>query len=128
VTPVPVEKLENGSLLMRWLFGERSAGLNAAVRESREIGKLARAIPDPEKRRYLEAGRSISEVEELTRPSEERVVDSLLSARDLLQDVFSLLGQGEISREKADSLVKHARPLSRLAQNILAKLEELTNT
>src|SRR5690606_30240366 len=69
--PIPEDQLDRGSQLLRFMFGDTSAGRNAVVKDSRQLGQLAVALSDPSKVRLLEAGKSLDEVIVMTKPLDE---------------------------------------------------------
>ena len=106
-------KLDEGSVLLTMLFGNKSKGVSPAISDSRQIADLARAIGNPESRRLLKRGKSVAEVEFLLKPAKERVADSLLDAQEALKNAVTPLSEGEINGEAAEDLLPQPRRVER---------------
>jgi hypothetical protein len=71
--PIKEENLNRARLITRAMFGDRAKGQSAAVDDSRQLGALAAAVASREKVTLLEQGKSLSEIETLTQPLEDRL-------------------------------------------------------
>lgn len=104
-SPLSQSNLEKGGLLLRAMFGDKSAGRNAAISDSRQIGRLASALGEKQKVRLLEQGKTLEEIETLTQPIEKRLSDGLGFIRDTLRDLIARMSEKDIDEETATELL-----------------------
>ena len=123
--PVAEDKLDNGGLLLRVMFGDKSRGRNAAVEDSRELGALASALASSEKIRLLEQGKTLAEIETLTQPVEQRLSDGLGLVRDTLRDLIARLSEGNIEQSTAAELILTSSGNRKMAVELDKKLREI---
>jgi hypothetical protein len=76
--PIPEESLEDAGKLLGYLFG--ASGRNAAIDDSRKIGKLAQALSSEESVAALDKGESAEDALEQLRPPEQRFSELLKRA------------------------------------------------
>ena len=120
--PLSDEKLDNGGLLFRTMFGDKSKGRNAAVSDSRELGALASALASNEKVRLLEQGKTLDEIEILTQPLEQRLSDGLGIVRETLRDLIARISEQDIDSVTAADLIDTSSGNRRMAAELHRKL------
>lgn len=122
--PIEETNLDNAALLLRSMFGDKSQGRSAAIRDSRQIGSLASAFADREKVRLLEQGKTLSEIDVLTQPIEQRLSEGLGVIRDTLRDLIARLSEQDIPQEVASELIPASGRIRRMAAELDRKLRE----
>jgi hypothetical protein len=116
--PVPKKRLDDAEDFMTFLFGNKSKERQAAILDSRNIADLAKAVSDSSRRQLLKRGKSVAEVIELTRPTQERVVSGLLNAQDALSSVLVTLSEGELPTQQAKELIEPSKKVLALARDV----------
>ena len=122
--PIEEKNLDNAALLLRSMFGDKSRGRSAAISDSRQIGSLASAFADREKVRLLEQGKTLSEIDVLTQPIEQRLSEGLGVIRDTLRDLIAGLSEQDIPQEVASELIPASGRIRRMAAELDRKLRE----
>ena len=123
--PVDDDNLEKGSLLLQSMFGDKSQGRNAAIGDSRQLGDLAAVFASREKRRLLELGKELAEIEELTQPIAKRLSSGLGDVLDTLRDLVARLSEQSIPQETATDLLSDSRRVRKLAVDLDKRLQEI---
>lgn len=118
------DKLERGGLLLNLMFGNRTLGRNAAIEDSRQLGKLAAAFTSSEKVQLLREGKPLAEVEVLTQPVERRLEDGLGVIRETLRDLIARLSEQKVGQDVAVELIPVARGNRRMAADLVKRIEE----
>lgn len=121
--PLRPEKIEDASLLISALFGDNSQGRSAAISDSRQIGRLAGILDDPEKVAYLKRGKSIEEIEYQTQAIANRLRDGLTDCKDILSELMSAIHAEPISAQLGEEFF----PLAKKVQNLSATLLKTIN-
>lgn len=112
-------KLDNAESLMQFLCGSRSLGIEPAIRESREITSLAKALSDPVSANALKAGKSLAVVERESLPASERISAGLGAAQGALEDAVAAASGGRLRPREADKLLPRGRQVRALATNVV---------
>jgi hypothetical protein len=120
--PVPHDKLENGGLLLRSMFGDTDKGRNPAVQDSRELRLLATAFSDSRQIRLLRQGKSVAEIHLLSQTLERRLTDGLGEVNDTLLELIGRMSEQDIERDLAADLLKLSGGNRKLATEIDVKL------
>ena len=123
--PLAEEKLANGGLLLRAMFGDKSSGRNAAVGDSRQLGLLASSLASQEKVRLLEQGKTLADIEMLTQPIEKRLSDGLGFIRDTLRDLIARLSEQDVDRETAEGVLPTSTGNRKMSADLDKKLREI---
>lgn len=124
-SPIPRDRLPDAGDLVVFMFGSESQVQPASIQDSRQISRLARLVGVPAARRQLKRGRSVEDVEELARPTHDRVESGLLDAYDALSSVLPALAEGEIKRANAETLVEPSRKVNSLAAEVHKKVRDI---
>lgn len=123
--PILKKNLNHASVVTTAMFGNRSTGRNAAIEDSRQLGDLASALASPEKVSLLQAGRTVAEIERVTRPIDERLSNGLGLVREIQADLLAGLGEHELPGATAAPLVEVASKNRRASSEIEKKLREV---
>ena len=99
--PIPVEKLDDASVLIDALFGNSAKGRRPSIDDSRDLGKLASVLDDPEKIVYLKRGDTVYEIEEKFEPISDLLSDGLTDCIERLKQITSALGEQNIDSSEA---------------------------
>lgn len=121
--PVPAHRLSEASTLMVAMFGDKSAGRNAAIAESREIGNLAGVLVSAEKVALLEKGKSVEDIEYETLPLDRKLRDALSDCKDILGDLVSAVD----AMPPAQDVAEQAFPLAHQVRNLATSLAKRLN-
>lgn len=93
--PVPKSKLENLSLLMTWLYGRRSAGIQPLVRtQNPDLNVLREVISKPQSLSGLRAGFSLERAHEISIGDKRRFREALTAAKEDLQQAKGTVTTG----------------------------------
>jgi hypothetical protein len=122
---IPEDRLGNAALLMKFLFGEKSKGRSPVVPDSRDIGSLSACVRVPSRVRLLEVGHDVRQVDEESRPPQERVRTALLDTAAALQKVWTLLGENAVSPQDSHELLVYCEDCKVYLTNIMDKLRGL---
>ncbi|MBI3411731.1 MAG: hypothetical protein HY040_25655 [Planctomycetes bacterium] len=118
--PIHRAQLDDAEDLVIFLFGNKDRA--PAIRDSRRIADLAKAVADPARRRLLKRGKTVDEVIELSRPAEERVVSGLMDAQEALSGVLVTLSESQIKIEQAKELVDPSKKVLTLARDVYGRI------
>ena len=121
--PIESKRLDDASLVMHSMFGDRSKTRNGAITDSRQLGILASALAVREKVRLLEQGKTLAEIETLTQPIEKRLSEGMATVRDELRDLIGRLSEQDIDGDVAEELLPAATRNRRLAAELERKLK-----
>lgn len=114
--PIPSNKIKEASSVVRYMFGDRSSSTNAAIKDSRQLGALASAVGNPVQRDHLERGRSLQEVEKITKPAIDQITASLAIIRDELADATAVVNGGRLTDKEIESASSQAREIASMAK------------
>ncbi len=120
--PIPQNKLDDASMLIHSMFGNRSQGAAPAIDDSRQLSKLALALESPEKVELLRQGKRLAEIEESTRPISDALRATLVSARDLLSNLSGRLDSDPPDAGTANEFLGLSKQVKNLSSAIELKL------
>ena len=123
--PVEPQRLQDASLVLRTMFGDRSKARNGAITDSRELGALASALSAPDKVRLLDQGKTLEEIETLAQPIEKRLSNGMATVRDELRDLIGRLSEQDVGGDAAEDLSPAATRNRRLAAELERKVKEI---
>lgn len=115
-------KIPDAAATMRYLLGDKKLGKNPAITDSREIGLLAAALGDVDKRSLLRSGKSAVEIDVLSRPPLELFADYLNDAIGALSKAESLMSTEQIKRDDAFQMLDKARQLRNLISGLVERI------
>lgn len=122
--PIPKKSLENAALLLKAMFGDKSKGKDSQVSDSRNLSQLAAAVSTPEKIRFLKEGKHVKDIEDLTKPVDERLESIFFSIRDLLAEANDRLVRENLNNSKIPTLKEYLEQLKRQFKELDKKLTE----
>jgi len=111
--PVPQSKLENLTLLMKWLYGKRSAGVQPLVRtQNPDLNILREVISKPSSLAALRAGYSLERSHEISVGDSRRFREALVAAKEELQQAKATVTTGYVGEDDlfqiAEDIVAYA--------------------
>ncbi|MGR3912989.1 MAG: hypothetical protein OD918_00430 [Gammaproteobacteria bacterium] len=113
--PVPEDHLQDGKLVLDSMLGNKSEGINPAIRDSRQLGKLSHVFGDQEKISMLKGGKNVEQIGELTRPVEIQLADGLEVTKQKHRDLIVSLAENDLSRNAAGNLSESSAKNRKLA-------------
>ena len=116
--PLGADSIENGGLLLKFLFGNKSEGRNPAITDSRQLGALATALASRRKITMLAQGKSLNEIITLTQPLDRRLSDGLSIVEEILKDLVGRLSAESLDPKDASEILSSIVAIRRLAGNI----------
>lgn len=122
--PLEEETLPKAGLLVRSMFGDAGRGRNSAIDDSRDIGALASVFASSEKISLLEQGKSVEEIERVTKPIDQRLRQGLAKIREVQGDLIAGLGEHQVDASVAEPLLGLANMNRRAALDIERRLRE----
>lgn len=123
--PIPQERIREASNVIRYMFGDRSAGINPSIRDSRQIGNLANALGDPIQREQLARGKSIEEIERLSKPVIDQFISAITSAKDEISLATSIANQRKIESADLPDALEEARAVANMASALFKTLRDM---
>lgn len=123
--PIKEGKQADSASLLAYMFGNKSKGRIAAIKDSRQLGLLANAVVDPLKREYLSQGKTIEDIEELTRGASDRVARALAKASESVSAALAVVAEGRMTGAEAIALTEPARQLANLTVSLHKALRDL---
>ena len=125
VDPLQPAHLDDGGLVMRAMFGDRSRGQNSAIEDSRQLGALASAFASADKVCLLEQGKNLADTERLTQPIDKRLEEGLATIRSELLDLVGGLSEQVVSEAVANALLPTSGRNRRSATELDKKLRAI---
>lgn len=125
IAPIPADKVDEASLSLKAMFGDKTRSIESAISDSRQIGQLAVALGNSTKRSLLRAGYSVDRIEQESKPASDRVSEQLIIARDSLRSANALLSEYEPGSKEASELIEVARSVRKQATDIFRSLEAI---
>lgn len=124
--PLKKGKLQNAADLMRFMFGQKLGKKDAAIKESRELGDLAKCLGQAPLIARLQNGESVEEVMWEAKKGIDKVMQSLASADKALVDAAGAVT--ELSRDDASRTQKDAERVAKRARGVYtAIVQRMTN-
>ncbi|MBU8975491.1 hypothetical protein JI752_004995 [Lysobacter sp. MMG2] len=122
--PLSEDGRRKGAVLMSAMFGDRKTGRNSSVDDSRQLGRLASLLVNPETLTMVEQGKTVEEIEAATQPINDKLRLGIEQVRAALRDMTSRMDETQIEREIAAALIGPASAVSSLSASLLRKLQE----
>lgn len=122
--PIPNEKLDKASLLVRSMFGDSNKGVNPAINDSRQLSDLARIVASNEKVVYLTQGKTVEEIDRLTQPLEDLLATAMVETLGRLREITARIGEEELSAAVAEQLFKSSQAISKQASILLKQITD----
>lgn len=121
-TVIAADRLSDAAATMRFLLGDKKLGRNPAIGDSRDIGLLAAALSDEDKRSMLRSGKTAVEIDLLSRPATELFADYLNEAIDAIMRAEGLISADRIKKDDAFKSIEKARQLKSLTAGLLERM------
>ncbi|MCL1499760.1 hypothetical protein [Xanthomonas nasturtii] len=121
--PLKEESTKKGRVLMRAMFGDRSAGRNSSVSDSRQLGDLASLLVNPETLTLVEQGKSVDEIKTAVQPIDEKLRMGVEEVREILRDLVSRMDEVPVSKDLAISMMPPSEKAASLAISLFKKLQ-----
>jgi hypothetical protein len=110
--------LDNAEALLHFICGSRRLEIDPAIKESRDLSTLAKAVADPVLANALKRGKALADVAQEALPTRERVETGLVNARFSLEDVLGVVGRGSLSAVEATEILPIAREVKTLSTGV----------
>lgn len=123
IKPIPADKVDEASLALKAMFGDKGRSIESAISDSRQIGQLAVALGNSTKRSLLRAGYSVDKIEQESKPAADRISDQLIIARDSLRSANALLSEYDPGLKEASELFEVVKSVRKQATDIFRSLE-----
>ena len=121
------EHLNDAGDLMQMMFGNKGAGREPVIEESRDIADLAKALADKRKSALLREGEKLETVEEKTKPVSDRLQVLLDSVLESLRKANGLISPADLSATEALELLAPARSIFQSAKNARDGLQKVAD-
>lgn len=115
-------RIPDAGSTLRYLLGDRSQGRNPAIVDSREIGLLANALGDADKRSLLRSGKSAREIDQLSRPAADLFADYLNDAISALKEADGIIASDRIQKAEALKRIEKVSQIKSLVEGLLSKM------
>ena len=122
--PLSDPAVKRGATLLRAMFGDKKIARNSSVSDSRQLGKLAAMLANPETLTLIEQGKSVDEIELAVQPIDEKLRLGIEQVRETLRDLISRMAEVDVHRDLASSVLTPAEKAASLGQTLLKKLQE----
>ncbi len=118
--PIPARREGDAAKVMAYMLGTKAVA--PAIRESRQISALADALTDPVQRDLLEQGRSLDEIDRLSKPPAQQLATLLREAADKLRSANGILSETVLGADEATSLHTPAGGVARLGNEVFKRI------
>jgi hypothetical protein len=116
--PIETESIQDAGDTIRYLFGDTTVGKNPSISDSREIGLLAAALGDANKRALLREGKTAKEIEQLSKRPLEQLADQLGRAHSALGEANTLLASNKLTRDEMRAMLAKAEEVTAIAETV----------
>lgn len=116
--PIETDHVDDAADTVRFLFGDANTGKNPSIGDSREIGLLASALGDANKRALLREGKTAKEIDTLSRPAQDQLADQLNRARAALGEASTLLAGNKLTRDEMRAMQSKAEEVMGIAESV----------
>lgn len=121
--PIPNSRLADAASLVRLICGSTKEDFPPSIKDSRQIRALSQAVQNPETFTQLKQGATVEQVEREVMPSDERVLENLVSATPPLEDCITVLTKTPLSQAEAARLFPTAQKVRHLAISVSKTLK-----
>lgn len=123
--PIGRNKVADSASLVSYMFGDKSIGRLAAIKDSRQLGGLANAISDPTKREWLASGKTVEQIEALSKAPVDQFAKALADANESLSLALKLVSQGALSQAEIELMTSRSKETATLAGSVYRALRDL---
>ncbi len=126
--PIPRSKTAESAAALTYMFGDKANNRIALIEDSRQISALATAIGDPEKRELLRSGKTVAEIESLSRAPIDQFATSLAEAETAVANALKIFSEGSISRADALMMMDKSKRVAQLTANLYKSIRDMDDT
>lgn len=126
--PIPKGKTADSAAAISYMFGDRSKARNGLISDSRQLGALANAIADPNKRELLRAGKTIEQIEALSKSPIDQFAISMSEAENALTSALKIVSEGGLEKNDAALMLNKTRDIAQLSASLFRSLRDLDTT
>lgn len=119
---IAAARMDDAAQTMRYLLGDKSESKNPAIADSREIGLLASALSDPDKRSQLRQGKNARDIDLASRPAGDLFADYVNSALDSLINADALVSGQRLPKTEAFKMLEKLSQTKSILQELINKL------
>lgn len=120
--PIPEDRLKDAQVVFQRMFGDKLAGIEPAIEDSREIGDYAAALGSDKWFAELRRGRTLTEIEVAFRPIKDQTSDALDQVQHILKTLLGSLELHPLPSIEAAQLLPEAVKAVTVAQAIRDRL------
>lgn len=102
--PVPADSIQNAADLMEMMFGNRQLSKPPVIKESRNLGELAKALLDVSQSAKLREGKDLKAVQEESVPLAEQMLLLIQESNERMSKAFGVLGRSNVGEEEINAL------------------------
>ncbi|MDU9403476.1 hypothetical protein RTH46_13370 [Pseudomonas sp. zfem004] len=124
-TPIPKGKTADSAAAISYMFGDRSKARNGLIADSRQLGALASAIADPNKRELLRAGKTVDQIEALSKSPIDQFASSMIEAENAIASALKIVSEGKLDKNDAIHMIGKTRDVAQLSANLFKSLREM---
>ncbi|HGN1105182.1 TPA: ParB N-terminal domain-containing protein [Pseudomonas aeruginosa] len=122
--PIKASRIKDAAATLRYMFGDRASATNAAIKDSRQLGQLAIALSDPMQREWLSQGKTITEIEELSRAPVDQLTRVLDNASMAFAQAGKIVASGQLTSSEVDKVLPQARSAANQGVNVFKQLQQ----
>jgi len=126
--PIPKGRTADSAAAISYMFGDRSKARNGLISDSRQLGALANAIADPNKRELLRAGKTIEQIEALSKSPIDQFAISMSEAENALTSALKIVSEGGLEKNDAALMLNKTRDIAQLSASLFRSLRDLDTT
>lgn len=123
--PIPQDKTTESAALISYMFGDKGAGRNPAIKDSRQLGALANAVADPSKREWLASGKTIEQIEVLSKAPIDQIAKALNEATESLALAIKIVSEGRLTKAEATQVLGRSKEAANSAANLFRTLRDM---
>lgn len=123
--PIPKGRQADSAAAISYMFGDRGKAKNALITDSRQLGALANAIADPNKRELLRAGKSVEQIEALSKSPIDQFAASMTEAETALATALKLVSESKIDKTEAGSMLAKTKEVASLSASLFRALRDM---
>ncbi|WP_313211483.1 ParB N-terminal domain-containing protein [Stutzerimonas nitrititolerans] len=123
--PIKRERTADAAALVTYMFGDKGRGRIAAVEDSRQLSSLAAAVGDPTKRDWLASGKTVEQIESLSKAPVDQFAKALNDAHDGLALALKIASEGGLSKDETFQVIGKSKDVANLAASVFKRLRDM---
>lgn len=124
---IPTEKLSEARLLAVSMFGDKIAGVQGAISDSRELGDLAKIFLDSDKISQLRSGSTVKQIELEATPTDKFITTALINTEKTLGLILGRLASDPPNKQVAKDTLPRSNRVLNLSKSIFSSLTGISN-